>query len=109
MKKMLCLMLLLVGCSKNDEQLQVKQAEKHIQPLPSFTLASSEYPSWSTFMVADKLGLIKSGKGECGELEKKHGVDVVLNVVDYDKCIELYGSGASDAVCITNMDILPVS
>jgi len=41
-----------------------------------------------------------------GELEKKWNVDVVLNQADYDGCITQYATSTSDAVCITNMDIL---
>jgi NitT/TauT family transport system substrate-binding protein len=73
---------------------------------PQFTLAWSEYPSWSVFGVAEELGLLDGAAGRMGELEKKWNVDVVLKGVDYDTCIQLYGSSAADAVCITNMDIL---
>lgn len=73
---------------------------------PSFTLAWSEYPSWSVFGVAEEVGLIDGAAGKQGELEKKWNVDIILKGVDYDTCIQLYGSNAADAVCITNMDIL---
>jgi ABC-type nitrate/sulfonate/bicarbonate transport system substrate-binding protein len=73
---------------------------------PQFTLAWSEYPSWSVFGVAEEIGLIDGAAGRMGELEKKWNVDIVLKGVDYDTCIQLYGSNAADAVCITNMDIL---
>jgi ABC-type nitrate/sulfonate/bicarbonate transport system substrate-binding protein len=71
-----------------------------------FTLAWSEYPSWSVFGVASEVGLLDANEGQLGEIEKKWNVDVVLKGVDYDTCIQLYGSSAADAVCITNMDIL---
>lgn len=58
-------------------------------------------------MVAGKAGLINPKKGgEPGSLEKKWGVDIVLEVKDYDPCLALYGSGTVDAVCMTNMDAL---
>ena len=75
-------------------------------PAGPFTLAWSEYPSWSVFGVADTMGLIKSNEGEMGTLEEKWGVDVVLKQLDYDGCLGAYGSSTCDAVCITNMDIL---
>lgn len=76
---------------------------------PQFSLAWSEYPSWSVFGVADEEGLIDKDPGELGELEKKWNVDVVLNQADYEGCMTQYVSSTADAVCITNMDILAPS
>ncbi len=76
---------------------------------PSFTLAWSEYPSWSVFGVAHEQKLIDGGEGKLGPIEEKWGVDIVLKEVEYDTCITMYGSGTCDAVCITNMDILSPS
>jgi hypothetical protein len=76
---------------------------------PQFSLAWSEYPSWSVFGVADGEGLIDKDAGQQGELEKKWNVDVVLNQADYDGCITQYVTSTTDAVCITNMDILAPS
>jgi NitT/TauT family transport system substrate-binding protein len=72
----------------------------------TFTLAWSEYPSWSVFGVADEVGLLDKEAGKLGELEKKWNVDIVLKGVDYDTCLQMYGSSTADAVCITNMDTL---
>jgi len=71
-----------------------------------FTLAWSEYPSWSVFGVAHEQGLLDEAQGKLGEMEKKWNVDIVLKATDYDTCIQFYGSSQADAVCITNMDIL---
>ncbi len=76
---------------------------------PSFSLAWSEYPSWSTFGVADAVKLINGKKGQTGPIEDKWGVDIVLNEADYDSCLVMYGSNQCDAVCITNMDVLSPS
>ncbi|MDZ4849050.1 MAG: hypothetical protein SGI77_07130 [Pirellulaceae bacterium] len=76
------------------------------QPIEKFSLAWSEYPSWSVFGVADELGLIEKDAGKLGEFEKKWNVDIVLKQADYDTCIQLYGASTVDAVCITNMDVL---
>ncbi|MBN1880270.1 hypothetical protein JW823_09195 [bacterium] len=73
---------------------------------PDFSLAWSEYPSWSTFGVAAELKWILPGKGDLGELEKKWKVDIVLKEADYDSCLVMYGANQCDAVCITNMDVL---
>jgi NitT/TauT family transport system substrate-binding protein len=73
---------------------------------PAFSLAWSEYPSWSVFGVAAEAGLIDTAEGKLGPIEKKWGVDIVLKQADYDTCITMYGSSACDAVCITNMDAL---
>ncbi len=73
---------------------------------PSFSLAWSEYPSWSTFGVAHEMGLINGKKGEMGPIEKKWNVDIELKEAEYDPCMMMYGSGKCDAVCITNMDVL---
>jgi NitT/TauT family transport system substrate-binding protein len=84
-------------------------AEPQSGEVPSFSLAWSEYPSWSTFGVAHDLGLLNGAKGEQGEIEKKWNIDVVLKEADYDTCITLYGSGQVDAAALTNMDALPAS
>ncbi|HEY6563878.1 MAG TPA: hypothetical protein VIY86_05245, partial [Pirellulaceae bacterium] len=76
---------------------------------PTFSLAWSEYPSWSVFGVADELGIVDGESGKLGELEIKHQVDIVLREAGYDSCLNMYGSGDCDAVCITNMDALIVS
>lgn len=80
------------------------QAEK--AGYPEFSLAWSEYPSWSTFGVAAELKWINPGKGELGDLEKKWKVDIILKEADYDSCLVMYGANQCDAVCITNMDAL---
>jgi hypothetical protein len=93
------LMLALVGCGSRSS-------------MPVFKHAISEYPSWIVYSVADKEGLINGKEGApYGTLEKKHGVDIVLNIVDYDTCLQLYGTknGRVDSVCITNTDILPIA
>lgn len=72
----------------------------------TFSLAWSEYPSWSVFGVADQLGLINGAAGKKGTIEEKWGVDVELKSLDYDACLQAYGNSTIDAVCITNMDIL---
>lgn len=74
--------------------------------VPSFSLAWSEYPSWSVFGVASDLGLIDGAKGKQGTIEKKHNVDIELRQADYDPCLQMYASAAVDSVCITNMDAL---
>lgn len=73
---------------------------------PSFSLAWSEYPSWSTFGVAHEVKYIDGREGRMGPIEKKWGVDIVLKEADYDPCLLMYASGQCDAVCITNMDVL---
>jgi NitT/TauT family transport system substrate-binding protein len=76
---------------------------------PTFSLAWSEYPSWSGFGVAHEMGLINGKEGEMGPLEKKHNVDIVLREADYDTCIQMYGANRVDAAALTNMDSLPSS
>ncbi len=87
-------LITLNGCSGSKEAV------------PSFSLAWSEYPSWSVFGVADATGIINGKKGELGPLEEKWGVDIELKEAEYDPCLAMYGAGQCDAVCITNMDIL---
>lgn len=104
--------ILLTGCQPGEEgNTNVSSAEPTANtsgnnPPPVFTLAWSEYPSWSVFGVAHAQGLLDKEEGAMGELEKKWNVDVVLKQSDYDTCFTLYGSGEADAVCITNMDAL---
>ncbi|MFN6161570.1 MAG: hypothetical protein ACK57G_19715 [Planctomycetota bacterium] len=74
-----------------------------------FTLAWSEYPSWSIFGVADDVGLINRLPGAQGSIEKKYNIDIELQLASYDQCIALYGNSQADAVCITNIDILGVA
>jgi len=76
------------------------------EDIPSFSLAWSEYPSWSTFGVAHEYRIINGREGKLGPIEEKWNVDIVLKEADYDSCIAMYGSLGCDAVCITNMDTL---
>ena len=76
---------------------------------PTFSLAWSEYPSWSIFGVAHEMGLLDGDEGKLGEIEKKYNVDIVLNEASYDSCLNLFTSKNCDAVCMTNMDALIVS
>lgn len=106
---LLCLIpavFLIVGCGEapvqNADSTSVKvNSEKP----PVFSLAWSEYPSWSVFGVADLKGILNGKEGEQSELEKKYGVDVVLKEGDYDSCLRYYGSNVVDAACITNTDM----
>jgi NitT/TauT family transport system substrate-binding protein len=77
--------------------------------LPVFSLAWSEYPSWSAFGVAHEYRIIDGRKGRTGPVEEKWGVDIELKEADYDTCIVMYGSGQCDAACLTNMDSLAPS
>ena len=43
---------------------------------PVFSLAWSEYPSWSVFGVCDELGIIDGDVGKLGLVEKKWGIDI---------------------------------
>ncbi len=74
--------------------------------VPAFSLAWSEYPSWSVFGVAHEYKLINGKPGEMGPIEKKWGVDIVLEEADYDTCLVKFGSGKCDATCLTNTDAL---
>jgi NitT/TauT family transport system substrate-binding protein len=76
---------------------------------PSFSLAWSEYPSWSVFGVAHEMGLIDGDEGKQGEIEQKWNVDLVLIEAGYDSCLNMFTSNNCDAVCMTNMDALIVS
>ncbi|MBN8601447.1 MAG: hypothetical protein J0M26_10495 [Planctomycetes bacterium] len=78
-------------------------------PPPVFSLAWSEYPSWSVFGVAEANGLIDGAKGSIGEMERKWNVDIELKQRDYDPCLQEYGASTVDAVCMTNMDSLAPS
>lgn len=80
-----------------------------METFPKFSLAWSEYPSWSVFGVADELGMIDGREGEMGPIEAKWQVDIVLTEADYDGCIQHYSTGSADAACLTNMDSLSPS
>ncbi len=97
------------GCKKTGQPKAGAEGAYGSSPsgeLPSFSLAWSEYPSWSVFGVADENGIIDKDRGELGPVEKKWNVDIVLKETDYETCINLYGNNQADAVCITNMDVL---
>jgi NitT/TauT family transport system substrate-binding protein len=89
--------------AKAEQPTEIKK------PAGPFSLAWSEYPSWSVFDVAHSKGYINGKAGELGPIETKWNVDVVLKEAEYDPCITLYGTGEVDAVAITNMDILKPS
>jgi len=110
MKKYFVLFLalgLIGGCGKKEEKPGAKPAVSG--DVPSYSLAWSEYPSWSVFGVAHEHGLINGKKGELGPIEKKWNVDIELKEADYDSCLMMYGAGKCNAVCITNMDVLSPS
>lgn len=96
------------GCGDKEKQAGPKSdgpsGDSAVKP--AFSLAWSEYPSWSTFGVAHEKKLINGAEGKYGPIEEKWGVDIVLKEAEYDPCITMYGSGTCDAVCITNMDVL---
>ena len=99
----------LAGCDKTDSAAPTATTSAGTAaagPAPVFSLAWSEYPSWSTFGVANDLGLIDGAEGKMGSVEKKYNVDIVLRQADYDPCLQLYAAGTVDAVCMTNMDAL---
>jgi len=81
-------------------------ADTSKEALPVFSLAWSEYPSWSVFGVAHEKNLIDGAAGKLGPVEEKWGVDIELKELDYDTCLTMYGSSTCDAVCITNIDAL---
>ena len=92
-------LIALIGCGSGENT-------NSKQDIPTFSLAWSEYPSWSVFGVADLKGILNGKKGELGSVEEKWGVDIVLKEAEYDPCLAMYGAGQCDAVCITNMDVL---
>lgn len=73
---------------------------------PAFSLAWSEYPSWSVFGVAHAEKLIDGRQGQQGPIEKRWGVDIVLKEAEYDPCLTMYAAGQCDAVCVTTLDAL---
>ncbi len=93
--------LAFTGCSKQETGSSTPAGNA-----PSFSLAWSEYPSWSTFGVAHVDQLIDGREGQLGPIEKKWNVDIVLKEAEYDPCISMYGAAQCDAVCITDMDAL---
>ncbi len=104
----LCAFMAFAGCT-GKESTTTSNVSADGAAAPAFTLAWSEYPSWSVFGVADEQGLIDGDEGAMGEIETKWNVDIVLKQADYDTCLLFYGSSQTDAVCITNMDTLPPS
>jgi len=95
-----------LGCAQGTKEKSSFKVEPAAPNTPVFTLAWSEYPSWSVFGVLGELGAIAPEKGKVGVFEKKHNVDLVLAEADYDPCITGYGTGSYDAVCVTNIDAL---
>lgn len=66
----------------------------------------SYYTSWSWFAAAEDFNLINGEKGKLGTLEKKYNVDIVLHREDYVPSLTSYSVGTTDAVFVTNTDIL---
>jgi hypothetical protein len=83
-----------------------ESATKAPSGTPSFSLAWSEYPSWSAIEVASGFKHIDGRKGMMGPIERKWNVDIVLDLMDYDSCLQAYSAFTINAVCITNMDVL---
>ncbi len=100
---------MIAGCTPSSEPGKGSAGGGSSGKPPVFSLAWSEYPSWSVFGVADKEGLLDGKEGAQGSIEKKWNVDIVLNYAEYDPCLTMYGANTTDAVCITNIDILAPS
>jgi NitT/TauT family transport system substrate-binding protein len=102
------LLLAAVGCGGGTPTANPTPTSASNAPadMPSFSLAWSEYPSWSVFGVAHRRKLIDGAKGKLGPIEEKWKVDIELQQKDYDPCLVAYATAACDAVCITNIDIL---
>ena len=101
-----------IGCSSGEKENAPSggtSGSAATGDTPSFSLAWSEYPSWSIFGVADAMGIIDGDEGALGEIEEKYNVDIVLKEATYDSCLNTFTSGNYDAVCITNMDALIIS
>jgi NitT/TauT family transport system substrate-binding protein len=104
-------MLIAAGCSKPTPTAGTTSTGNagDTGATPVFSLAWSEYPSWSVFGVAHEKAIIDGEEGKLGPIEEKWGVDIVLKEADYDTCLAYYGASETDAVCITNMDTLAPS
>lgn len=107
MNRFCCIFLLLIVCGCDNST--TTQSVPVTPGTPTFTLAWSEYVSWSTFGVAMERGLIDKRPDYLGTLEQKWGVKVILKESDYDTCITLYGSFTVDAACLTILDSLAPS
>jgi NitT/TauT family transport system substrate-binding protein len=99
------ILLGMLGCNTKSKDVSPSSTGDSGQ-VPTFSLAWSEYPSWSVFGVAHELGIVNGAAGQLGELERKHGVDIELKQAGYDSCLNMFASGNCDAVCMTNMDAL---
>ncbi|MDP3026643.1 MAG: hypothetical protein Q8N63_02965 [Nanoarchaeota archaeon] len=80
----------------------------------SFKVLDSKYTSWSTIIAASyiRVGgvrLVDVEKNKMGVKEKEWGVDFEIVDISYPACVEQYAAGQGDFVCITNIDILPIS
>lgn len=95
-----------LGCESKPAGTPASSTKPSKAAPAKFTLAWSEYPSWSIFGVANDVGLIDGEAGKMGSIEKQYNVDIELKLLSYDSCIGLYGTSQADAVCITNIDIL---
>jgi hypothetical protein len=74
-------------------------------------ISPSEYPSWSTFLVACETKvngelIIDGHPGKRGLVEKMWDVDLEIRAAEYDPGLNMYGSREIDGVCVTNIDIL---
>lgn len=103
---LLCLCVgLLAGCGGKENTKSIPSPSG----TPVFSISVSEYPSWSTYLVAVEKGLIDPRPNYLGPIEQKWGVKVLVKEADYDTCMTLYGSNTVDAVCITTLDALAPS
>lgn len=117
MKNLFCVLTcvsFLVGCGQEDKPNVGQTSSSSAAPTvstktPVFSLAWSEYPSWSVFGVASEKGLLNGKEGELGTVEKKWNVDLVLKEADYDTCITLLANNTVSAACLTNLDSLSPS
>ena len=74
--------------------------------MPSFTLAWSDHPARAVFSVAEHHGFIDGRAGLLGRLESSYGVDLVLARSGHRETVAAYLSGAADAICASNYELL---
>ncbi len=99
------------GHAGHDDDSARYKAESVPAPdgTPVFSLAWSEYPSWSTYGVAAEVGIVDGRKGWMTGVEIEIGIDYEFRGISYNACLTAYGTGSVDAVCITNIDIMSPS
>ena len=92
------------GCGKKDGA--VPGSSEASAEMPKKKVGWSFYYAWSLEAAANDFGDFDEKEGAVAGLEKKYGVDITMQRLEYMESLNAFQVGTIDAVAVTNTDAL---